>query len=180
MCHTHGLPHSPKYIPIEIRIPSWIPNLGWNSKLIHRENAQHWQLPQIYWSRSIEKHLFVCVFVWKQWAYADYPTDVVNQLLALKGLCKIYLQPSRHGPDFLPRRSQNCLLGVKHVQGPWGYPRCFYLVYTQSQKKFILIQNRVMVMRPESLHDTLKTIWQNRHDPGSRSESQRHQEKWTD
>ncbi len=25
--------HSPKLIPIEIGIPSWIPNLGWNSKL---------------------------------------------------------------------------------------------------------------------------------------------------
>ncbi len=25
--------HSPKFIPIEIGIPSWIPNLGWNSKL---------------------------------------------------------------------------------------------------------------------------------------------------
>ncbi len=25
--------HSPKFIPIQIGIPSWIPNLGWNSKL---------------------------------------------------------------------------------------------------------------------------------------------------
>ncbi len=28
-----GFMHSPKFIPLEIGIPSWIPNLGWNSKL---------------------------------------------------------------------------------------------------------------------------------------------------
>ena len=29
----HSFKHSPKFIPIGIGIPSWIPNLGWNSKL---------------------------------------------------------------------------------------------------------------------------------------------------
>ncbi len=30
------------------------------------------------------------------------------------------------------------ILTVKHMQGPCRSPRCFYMVYTQSQKKYIV------------------------------------------
>ena len=44
--------HSPKFIPIEIGIPSWIPNLGWNSKLNMDSNwnskLNSWSVERVY------------------------------------------------------------------------------------------------------------------------------------
>ncbi len=44
--------HSSKFIPIEIGIPSWIPNLGWNSKLIKDLNwnskLNSWSVGRVY------------------------------------------------------------------------------------------------------------------------------------
>ena len=59
------------------------------------------------------------------------------------------------------------------MQGPCGSSRCFYLVYTLSQKKCIMnspdcpaTQGHGHETPVGSLQGTLKTTWQNRHDLG--------------
>ncbi len=55
-------PHSPKLIPIEIGIPIWLPNLGWNSKLKTDSNwnskLNSWSVGRVHRSTHCDPFFF--------------------------------------------------------------------------------------------------------------------------
>ncbi len=58
-CSSHRVYHSPKFIPIGNGIPSWMPNLGWNSKL---NTDSNWNSKLNSWS---VRRVFTLCDLWK-------------------------------------------------------------------------------------------------------------------